>query len=348
MSEAEGKVPHWNDTLKNHQEGYPVALKYRSSQLQTQTARYQTRLLATGVPTGDSSTLWGTSPGKNSQTSFGEVAVLKLANILPDFIDTVQGSHVDAAKACLLLDSPGIIADSPQSTPSGSPKSPPHILPSSPQSPIPLPWLSSEPLSPKPLLSRPPHPSSSGHVLSSTTSTTTSTLAFEGEWDKLITPCLCWAGVEVLYHDCFWLVDTEKETPQAIFGASNLINLCVRIVKDLQLVKQVLCEPHLRLSVEGPSTTKSDQPGATLTAARKVSQALDSIVVVCQIRASMISWLNRYFNHNLTQENLDEVEKLLEEVGEDGSLKLWKARLREELTLWQYVSQAMAALESCR
>ena len=170
----------------------------------------------------------------------------------------------------------------------------------------------------------------------------------EGEWDKLIAPCLCWAGVETLYHDCFWLVDAEKETPQAIFGASKLINLCVRIVKDLQLVKQVLCEPHLLQTVDG-SSTKSPQGNEILAAARKVSQALDSIVAVCQIRASLLDWLNRYFNHNRTQETLDEVEKLLAEVnGEDGALKLWKARLQEELALWQCISQAKTALESCR
>ena len=119
-------------------------------------------------------------------------------------------------------------------------------------------------------------------------------------------------------------------------------------------------------------TSVSTLPAASHEAANKVTQALQSILQICQARASLISWLSLALKDDELSQSvsdhmagLDEVVRLLDDIDgitginddvDDNSQKrnvfsgasLWKKRLQEECQLWRFVVKAKLSLESCR
>lgn len=364
--------PSWRRTL-NHQGGRPsrVSLQYRrqnsdsnvltvsksglgnnsgggffgNSWLLTPPNLYLGKSSGVALPSTDVSPTSNSPTNPQAKTSpFLAIALLKLEKALPEFCTTLTGSHAGASQACVLLDSNVATAGSPASSRPSSPKianKNGHMMSSSPLSPkSPLfSWLSST--GSTALDNRiSANPYSTGYNANTNASTTpaTSALALEGEWEQYIGPLLCWAGAEVLYHDMVWVADDDRN-----LAARNLIGLYQRIITDLVLVQQFLCDPFLN-SITSISSTSYQG------AARSLSASMSGIATVCTIRIQFLDWLSSSFFSTAESEDENTLVEVLEplNVTDLGAARVWKERLHDEYRVWQHVSAARTALESCR
>jgi hypothetical protein len=81
-----------------------------------------------------------------------------------------------------------------------------------------------------------------------------------------------------------------------------------------------------------------------------LSASMSGIATVCTIRIQFLDWLSSSFFSTAESEDENTLVEVLEplNVTDLGAARVWKERLHDEYRVWQHVSAARTALESCR
>jgi hypothetical protein len=154
-------------------------------------------------------------------------------------------------------------------------------------------------------------------------------MAMEGDWGAYSAPFFLLAAAEVLYHDldhlaCIIPFDPDTATDRTLLETPQqqvpfivpLAQLYQRIVKDLVLVKQVLCEPLLPVAMTSPgaaieesadvpavagaassaAASPTDAVKRSTEAAKAVASILDDLVTVCNARIQLVTLQHNLFS----------------------------------------------------
>jgi hypothetical protein len=230
----------------------------------------------------------------------------------------------NARQACFLLDS-SVATASPSSsprTPSSSPMSSPNA---SNRSPI-RNWLTGGGTG-----ESPPNANVS-----------TSALALEGEWEKFVMPLFLLAGAEAIYAG---LGHAEVQV------ASNLFGLYQRIAKDLQLVRETLCDPFLHLQAHEHS---AETPALAIYYERASSlhTSLICLTTLCSLRCQLLT-LEKSLWDASPKPNFKELSRLFQERLPDVPREAARASpmrnaLEREIQAWKCLMDTASSLEQCR
>lgn len=270
-------------------------------------------------------------------TPFLTLALLKLAQVLPGFLDNLATPTVSSvAKACALMESmatPRSAGPLLQRKESPAPTTPSQRYLNEPRSPLfqPLQLVQQLIAGASPASSRSPSPfSSPSESPSSSVSTPSSpsALALEKEWERLVAaPFWLLAAAEILTADCC--------------RDPSLIGLYQRCTQDLFRLQHLLCEPVL--------AAESSQ-GDVVVAAQKVHALLDAVLVFAAAQSEFIQV------QSCLHQSTDTVAQAATGMGivlarldaiEDLSLSLLFQRAYQQVQGWKYALEACLAVEQC-
>ena len=252
------------------------------------------------------------------------LALLRLEEQLPKFCQHLADPSADNVHAaCSLIDSTVATASPSYGSPSGYKVSPSSQHSHSPtRSPI-RSWLigsSGSPTNMNPI--------------------TTSARALESEWERFVLPLFLLAGAEFIYSSLGHSCDAT--------AAQNLSNLYEKITIEINLVREVLCDPLLA------SEESNHAPNLALyyERASSLSTSLHALAALAQIRSQLIQFQSRMWASGLDPDF--EMQALLfHELlpnlpTEAASAVPMIKELEKEVQCWKYLMKTTAALEQCR
>jgi len=252
------------------------------------------------------------------------LALLRLEEQLPTFCEHLADpSPENIYAACALIDST-VATASPgnHGSPSGFVGSPSSPRSSPSRSPI-RNWLSGSSGSP-----------------TNANSVSSSAMALEGEWERFVLPLFLLAGAESIYASLGHSSDSRV--------ARNLSTLYQRITKDLNLVREVLCDPLI--ASEGDRFVA---PTLTLyyERASSLAKSLQALATFTQIRSQLILFHSRMWHSPKPDfgEQALLFHDLLPNLPREGASAMPMLKeLEAEVLCWKYLMKTTAALEQCR
>lgn len=282
-------------------------------------------------------TLTTSSNATKSHTPFLTIALLKLNEVLPDFVQTSQlGDPALAAKACAVLDSSVATAGSPYNSPAASPASSASrhsaASPRKDRATSSIGSSSSAPVGQRgpPLLQWLTSSADSRRENHASTSPASSALVIEGEWETYVAPFLLLAAAEVLYHD---------------MQLQGLAVIYQRIIADMLSVKQILCDPILgQLLLTPPaSATASSMLMTSVEAATSLATMIDTLTAFCTCRIQLVD-----LQRTCTPQALALFTVLLQTASAHPQRNELFERLLQECNAWKFCIETCLALEQCR
>lgn len=260
------------------------------------------------------------------------LALLKLDKQLSTYCSYIADPSLEnVAAACDLL-SRTIATASPQT---GSERGSPASLGS--------------PKSSSPLLLQSPSRSTIGSFFGNSGSppphqATSSALALEEEWERFTMPLFLLGGAEALYGSLGHAQDS--------FIASQLHGLYQRIINDINLVRETLCDPF---TIGGQSSQELLSSTLMMYYERAISVALTlhGIVNVAQMRCRLIQFQSTLWESK--KPKFGEWIRLLETIrvsvpAEDESsfAEPIVRAFRKEVEAWKFLMETAHSLERCR
>ena len=261
------------------------------------------------------------SPHKWRRTPVLTLALLKLDEQMSTYCRLLTDPSLEnAQQACALLDSSVATA-----SPTSSPRTPPTTSPISNRSPI-RNWLTGGGTTESP----------------SNNNISTSAHALEGEWEQFVMPLFLLAGAEAIYAG---LGHAQVQV------ASNLFGLYQRIAKDLELVRETLCDPFLHVK---PHEQSEATPALAMYYERASSlhTSLICLTALCSLRCQLLT-LEKSLWDASPKPNFKELSRLFRERLPDVPREASRASpmrnaLEREIQAWQCLMDTAAALEQCR
>ena len=302
------------------------------------------------------------------------LALLKLDEHLITYCrHLADPSYENVEQACSLLDSSVATASTDQDSPSYHYGSPAAHTPTSPsrlaspsRSPI-TSWLTGGGTGESP---------SAHHHHHHHASPASSALILEGEWEKFVTPLFLLAGAEAIYASLgHYQLDVAR----------NLVSLYQRIGKDLQGVREMLCDPFLsglapqpvpttppsssKMSTEQPepstirgglSSSTPENPSETLgptlamyyERASSLATSLQALHNLCLIRCQVIR-LSSTLLWDTPKPKFGDLARafyeLLPALPREASRAFPVVKvLGDELQTWKYLMETAFSVERCR
>jgi hypothetical protein len=165
-------------------------------------------------------------------------------------------------------------------------------------------------------------------------------MALEGEWEKFAIPFFLLAGAEAIYASLGHVHDA--------LVARNLIGLYQRISKDLNLVRETLCDPFLVAAEE-----ETFAPALAMYCERAASLAtsLDAISVITQSRCQLIQYhITLWDTSNPKFGDLSRLfNDMLPNLPREGARAMpMVTALEREVQGWKYLMETAYSLERCR